>query len=168
MEGNRLPPPLTALFLPVLPHLPLFTCHATLLRCQSHPWVPTTATASPTWTPPSPTPRTGAQPFLPSLGLQQPGSQWPLGSAFSYRLPWGRPTGVWVFCSNLRPEFRSGLQPGFCLGPRWEFGPCSLDDFKAHSKSDFVLSPCLSLRRAPYSAACARRRLHFSHRRSGT
>lgn len=71
---------------------------------------------------------------------------------------------IWVFCSNLWPEFRSGLQPGFCLSPRWEFGPCSLGDFKSNSKSDLVLSPCLSLRHAPYSAACARQGVHFSHK----
>lgn len=69
---------------------------------------------------------------------------------------------AWVFCSDLQPEFRSGLKPRYCLGPRLAFGSYSLHDFRPNSKSDFVLSPRLvPAPTLPYPAACARWGLFF-------
>ena len=131
------PPPLTALSLPVPPHLPLLTSHANPLTRQSRPHV---------WPLPQPHPP-GLTPALPqgqarnpSLPLRDSSSLVPGGALCLHFL-----TGLilsWVFCSNPQPEFRSDPEPGFCLGPRWELGSCSLHDFRSNSESDFVLSPC--------------------------
>lgn len=122
------PPLLMALSLPVPAQLPLLTSHANPLQ---HP-EPSHFHSLPYTD--SPLPHSKGRSITLSSVPETPaaGIRWPLGSAFFTGLILSQPMVAWVFCSHLGPEFRSGPKPGFCLGPRLEFGSCSLDDFRSN------------------------------------